>query len=219
MTNDQFNPIWEDIKALWGAWGKSIDGPAEDVNFRVVFKMFRDLDTTAVGRAVEETFAEKGTKKNAGFEPPFPRILELAKFHHFAARNADPMRDIHRVYVSMLPRYVQLEREVEWHRRTGMDETVSQGERDRHADIAALGSAKIAKANAFESQEHMDKSAAMEAAQVERARRWRQEQIDALRGRTADDGVREHVRAIPPALSRPSGERKRQSQTLGQVWK
>lgn len=219
MTQSEFNQAWTRIKALWTGWAAGFNETNEVINIGVTFKMFSHLSPAAVNEAVDQHFAEKGSKKASAFEPVFSRILELAKGIHWANQQADPMRQIHQTWVSMLPRMVQLEREVEWHRRMATDDSVSQSERERHSAVAALGSARLQNANTFATQEALDKCVALEAAQTERANRWRQEQIDALRNRNPDQGVREHVRAIPEQLSRPSSERKRQSQSIGQAWK
>lgn len=219
MHQNEFDGVWERVKALWPGWATSIEGPHERFNFDVVYKMFRDLSTHAVNEAVDQHFAEKGSKKSSTFEPVFARILELAKFIHFAVRHADPMREIHQTYVSMLPRAVQLEKEIEWHRRMSMDDTVSQEERARHADVVILGNATLKRMNTFATQEAADKSAAMEAAQIDRANQWKRDAIADLQRSNPDESVREYTRPIPPALSRPSGARRRDSQSLGQVWK
>jgi len=219
MTEREFGETWERIKALWTGWAAGFNEANEAINIGVTFKMFRDLGAAAVDEAVDQHFAEKGTKKSSAFEPVFARILELAKFIHFAARNADPMREIHQTYVSMLPRMMQLEKEIEWHRRMAVDESVSQEERARHADVVILGNATLKRANVFETQAAADKSLEMEAAQVERANQWKREAVAALQQRDSDSTVREYTRPIPQALSRPSGARKKTSQSICEVWK
>lgn len=192
MTSNEFREAWKQVKALWPGWAKSIEGAHEPFNVNATYKMFHNISATAMTEAVDQHFAEKGTKRADAFGPLFPRIMELAKESQWRSQQADPLREIFQTWVSMLPRVMRMEREVEYFRRMSEDRQNSKAERDRYAALVVLGNKQLEKWQGPLTE--------LEVSQLNRANEWRRRAEAELRGDESDAGVRDYVRSMPAAV-------------------